>query len=712
MSTPANAVTVRQEAPSSLALVEHRDSLVRKYASTERHSIALDPGPIHRLGLSLDGGTLAGAAGNTLCIWDTRTRNCTHRLMFKEPVEHIAVSGDGQRVLVADRDNALHQIDHIDGSRSELTVAPEIITAIAVDPDYTLCAYGTADGFVRTLDIDGTEPGLKIDTGAIPTGIVVDTTRDVLLITQRGSAEVYSLSSGDLIATYDGNESQIPDIELPWTQIVTTQGSVVAAFDAKTGKIVGSAECASAAIDSTLDGSRIVAAINHRTIIWDGRSEELLLDIHTYNRAVRDVKISNDGEHVYTCGHDSTVEVHTAAGRWQASLADSYGSLTGAGLTEGDKQLVVSDEQGLVTVYDVETGKATRYVQHDSSIAKLRVSGTWAATSAYDGTAAVLDVESGETIRRVGDGQVEIQAVALDGRECLLTGNIHGAVRCYDIATGKLIREYFGNEDAVRSVCVSPCRRYLLTTSERGLVVLFDYATGELLHELMEFCIVYDACFDADGEFFFFGDGFGCIKRVSTATGMIVDRWRVIDSDIRSITFFNDRICSVGLFDDAVMVDPKTGEVQLRAPVDTTLCHRIAFSSSSGERFIAGAQDGRLRFFDPATGALTAELHHITSGHLWTTAATGETLQDQWFWTDRPEIVNVYSAVDGQETLLGPEDPLRTEYVRTHNSRATTMARVGLSARAAKRDVAQLAQTHRAAIEEARQTELLEHLAS
>ncbi|MDH3508771.1 MAG: hypothetical protein OEQ25_16665, partial [Gammaproteobacteria bacterium] len=85
--------------------------------------------------------------------------------------------------------------------------------------------------------------------------------------------------------------------------------------------------------------------------------------------------------------------------------------------------------------------------------------------------------------------------------------------------------------------------------------------------------------------------------------------------------------------------------------------------------------------------------------------------QDDWFWTDRTELVSVHSEVDGQKTLLGPDDALRTEYIRTRNSRAATMARVGLSARAAERDVARLAQTHRAALEESRRVELLEHLA-
>ncbi|MDH3508937.1 MAG: WD40 repeat domain-containing protein, partial [Gammaproteobacteria bacterium] len=558
MSTTANALTVQRDGPPSSALVEHRDSLVRKYASSEHHSIALDPGPIHRLALSLDGSTLAGAAGNALCIWETRLRKLTHRFVFEKPVEHVAISRDGQCVLIADSGNALHQIDCTSGLRSELAVAPEAITAIAVDPDCTLCAYGTADGVVRTLEVASPESGLAIETRDIPTRIAVDTSSDLLLVIQAGCAEVYRLSSGNLVTTYDDNEGVLPDVDLPWAQIVTNQESVVVVFDAATGDVLSAANCASAATDFTPDGTRIVAAMNHRTIIWDGRSDEPLLNIHTYNRAVQDVKISSDGAHIYTCGYDSTVDVHTSSGQWRASLADSYGSITGAALSDSDRHLVVTDEQGFVAVYDAESGSVMRLVQHDASIAKLRLSSTWAATSSYDGTATVLDIESGETICRVGDGQVEIQAVALDGQEILITGNGLGAVRCHDIDTGKIVREYFGNDSPVRSICVSPCRRYLLTTSEHGSVLLFDYLTGELLQRLMNLGIVYEACFDADGEFFFFGDRYGTVKKVHSASGAVTDRWRALNSEIRAIGFYNDRVCAVGLFDDAVMFDPLT----------------------------------------------------------------------------------------------------------------------------------------------------------
>lgn len=713
MTTQTNALTQHEAESGTLTLFEHRESFLRKYASRKHHAVALDPGPMHQLALSADGESLAGIAGTTLSIWDTRARQRTHRFAFAQRLGHVALDGDGQTLIVADTDSMLHLVTRDSASVGELAALDEPITALTMDSAGAICVIGLADGTTRVLDIRARQTLRELDTPDVASRFVIDTSRDLLMIGQNGRTTIHVMSSGDLVAAYSENEVRLTEDELPWTQILTMTEANALVFNAQTGEMTCGVGRLGARMASTTDGSLLVGACSHRLVVLDGHSADPQLDLSTYIRAVRDVKISDDGEEIYICGHDATVEVYTSSGRWLTALADAYCSIKGAACTNDDRQLVVTDEQGFVSVYDLESGAVSRHHQHAGCISEFAVCGTRVVTGSYDGTAAVLDIESGETVRRVGDGRVQIQGVALDGHSYVITGNGHGAVQRYDIVTGDLVCTYHGNRDAVRSACVSPCGRFLATTAEGGAILLFDYVSGKLLHELTSLSIVYRSCFDAEGEFLYFGDRFGSVNKMNTATGVIVDHWKVLQTEIRTVTYHDGRVCAVGLFDDAVVLDATTGETQLRTTVDTHLCHRVAFLNGNGTRFVTGGQDGRLRIHDTKTGALLAELHHLAQGFLWMTAPDAEETTDAgWFWTDRPELVDIYSSTEDKDALLAPDDAERAEYIRMHNSRAATMARVGLSARAAKRDIALLAQTHRAALDETRQVALLEQLSS
>ena len=706
--TSALAVCAATAATSLVTARKH--SLVEKYATNEHHSIVAAQGPFEVLSLSSDARVLAGAAGNVLCVWDTVGCHRTHRLVFREDIAHLAIAADGHELVVADLLNSLYLVELATATRCHLIDAPQPLTALSMASSAGICLFGTADRFIHVLDMRTGRTFCSFETVDVVSRLFVDVHDDLVFASQKEGVAVHRLSSGILVATY--GDGQQPSAEIPPRKIVIEGNSETCVIDSTTGQIVGTFDVLFDAMDYTPDGEYIVAAGSHYLRRWNGHSEQLEPRTHTYISTPTAVKISSDGELFYVSGDEATIDVRTRSGKWRGVLADIYCPIMGASMMSDNKHLIVADEQGFVVAYDVESGSVARHQIHETCVSKLRTYGTWIATGSYDGTAVVFDAESHEVIRRVSYGDTPIQAVALVGHEFLITGNAIGAVHCHDIGSGEVVSEFAGNTSAVRSVCASPCGRYLLTTADNGDVLLFDYETTTLLHSLSHINVIYEACFDESGDSFFFGDNFGTLKKVDSGSGAITARWNALPSDVRSVTLHSDRLCAIGLHHDAVILDTTTGSVLLRTSPDNSLRRRVAFLNAAGTRFVTGGQDGRLRFHCAETGGVVAELHHPTDGFLWTATGLSDESRGDWFWTDRPELIDVRSCTDGTEVMLEPEDARRKEYVRIHNSRAATMASVGMSERATKRNVNLLAQAHRSALEESRQMALLEHFAS
>jgi WD40 repeat protein len=674
------------------AIIDNKTAVIAQFGETERFTVVEDPGTYHKLALSADGNTIAAAASNVVCIWNTKTRERLDRQVFACVVRQIAITGDGQGLLVVDATNSIHAIDIPFSARTALGKHKCLITALGIDPSGSKAAMGDIQGNVFFFEPFNFVKNDHLQCTRAPGKLTVNLEQDVLTVLTQDSVQVFRISSKEKLGQFgvDGEVERLGHI--PEVPLVNLAENVVSVFDAVSGTLRTELQCLASEFDVTADASCVITASPGRVHVWDAISGNCLKEVKTYVYRVADVKICNDARSIYLCGdRDASIEHYQVESGRLASFVDLYCGIMAAATTDDDRRLVVADQRGVITVYDLATGAAKRYQAHGACISKMAVRGSWVATGAHDGLAKVLDIDTGAELYSVDFAGQPVQAIALGARGMLATGNCLGAMQLHDVARKTLVREYYGNTCSIRSLSISGCERFIMSTAEDGNVLVFDYESAELINQYNAHGMVYTGCFGDTGHDLFYGTDRGVVVRARVTVSEVIDRWPLHGTDVRSITICGSRLCSIGIGDDARIVDLANGKVILECPVSTRPYRRIAFLNKDATRFVTGGADGCLMFRDPKDGSVLAALHNLGSGFLFTTLCNGRKYdQAEWFWTDREELIQVHNQVAGIETLLPPTDTRHKEFVQSHKNRPATMAAVGMSPDVAKHAVGEL----------------------
>lgn len=666
---------------------ENRKRL-EQYAGGRRHTIVEDPGFFRKLALSGDGNTLAAATERVLCVFNTRTRERFDRFVFGHDIEHVAINGDGQVVFIADAAHAIHIIERLFSYRCQVMTCDKGITAMTIDSTGSRLAIADSNGGIDIMDTSDFGNVSRLDCGFVPQRIAIRDDRDWLLAFAKREIAVYRLSTAKRLARY-GKHKQVSDsFDLAGELLVTDAQEGFIVQDSAVGDSHFAPTPSYKAFDTTPDGSIYVIARNGGLFLWDANRGVEIRYVSSYVRAVADVKICAEGQSIYVCGDNATVECFSVSGERVATFSDFRVPIMAAATTSDDRKLVVAGENGTLAVYDLVSGEANRFHLHSCCISKMHVEGSLVATGAHDGWARVLDLDSGNEIFGVNFPGSPVQAVTLDGDRFLVTGNRLGQVQLYDLDNHELVREFHGNDCAVRSLSISPCRRYLMSTNDNGEALIFDYEFGALINQFQSTGTSYSGCFGETGEFLYFGDGIGQIIKVRPESKRASRRWSVHRSDVRSVRVQGKYLVSIGITDDAAILNPKSGKTILECPVDTRPYHRVAFMNAEGTRLVTGGQDGCLMFRDAADGSILAELRNLSHGFLWLTHdAKDPDGYGDCFWTEQDEMVQVYDRSRGVETLLSPSSKEYEDYIRIHKNQTMTMARVGMTPAAIDQNV-------------------------
>lgn len=681
------------------------------FGSGRRYTVIDNAGDFEKITLSGDGNILAAAAGRVLCLFNTKTRDLTERYVFDSDIEQVAVNDDGQVLLVADAKTAIHLIDVAFSHRSHVLTNQTGVTAMAIDITCSRLAIADVEGDIDIIDTGDFSKLLTLECGFVADRLNTRSDGNLLLCFGKREIAVYSLLTAKRLARY-GNDHHVEEsFCLKDEYLITAAPGGFVVFEPATNETRFVPAASYNAYAATPDGSLLVTARNYEFVLWQVNRNMEARQLHTYVRNASDVKICGEGQSVYLCGDDATVECFSVSGERIATYSDFHVPIMAAAATHDDRTLVVADEVGTVTAYDLVSGEGKRYHQHTCCISKLCVEGSLVATGAHDGWARVLDLNSGSEVFGVNFPGTPVQAVTLDGDRFVVIGNRLGQVRLYDLDNHSLVREFHGNHFIVRSLSISPCRRYLMSTNEIGEVMIFDYESGELINQFEGSGISYSGCFDETGEFLYFGDSVGNIAKTRPESKRVSRRWPVHRTDVRSIRIQDGNLVSLGIADDAFILDTKSGKPILECPLDTKPYRRAAFVNAAGTRLVTGGQDGCLMFRDTANGSILAELRNLAHGFLWLTR-DDENPADygSCFWTDREEMVQVYNRVGDIETLLAPASREYREYISIHNHRTRTMARVGMTPAATDQDSEALLSARRNSVVDRDPAALLERL--
>ena len=220
-----------------------------------------------------------------------------------------------------------------------------------------------------------------------------------------------------------------------------------------------------------------------------GRTSTLAMPIMTLSNAHRGasanaIAFSRDGRGLASGGSDKTTALWRtsdgASGNTNyATLVGCKNAVTGCVYTMDDECVVTSDADGIVRVWDAETGtQAKSYAStrgkcaNDVSAAR----GDVIASVGDDGNACVWDLRvKKKAVRKMAIGVpqtcVELSA---DG-ERAYTAGVDEVVRAWDARMdGKAILTLSGHEDTVTGLALSPCGSYLLSNAMDNTLRMWD----------------------------------------------------------------------------------------------------------------------------------------------------------------------------------------------------------------------------------------------
>ncbi|MEX0678198.1 MAG: hypothetical protein WD063_14035 [Pirellulales bacterium] len=184
----------------------------------------------------------------------------------------------------------------------------------------------------------------------------------------------------------------------------------------------------------------------------------------------------------------------------------------------GGSRLVCGAQDGTATVFDVRTGKELVRLTHKGRVATgaLSPDGSIVAVSAADNKVHVWDVAGAKETRQLDHPDlVWCVAFSPDGRLIATgtgatpTGDVaaqrvpagdDNAVRLWDAASGRLVRELKGHGHAVASVAFSPDSRRLATGSFDGTLRLWDVERGTELCRASGKSWIFKVVYSPDAE--------------------------------------------------------------------------------------------------------------------------------------------------------------------------------------------------------------------
>ncbi|MDJ0619674.1 MAG: NACHT domain-containing protein [Calothrix sp. MO_192.B10] len=215
-------------------------------------------------------------------------------------------------------------------------------------------------------------------------------------------------------------------------------------------------------------------------------------------------------------------------------------------------------------------------------------------------------------------GNVLSVAFSPDG-EMLATGDHHGMVRVWEVASGRELLVGKGHRSEVHSVAFSPDGRTVASASLDTSIKLWNVSTGQCCRTLQEHTNwVYSVAFSPDGRTVASTSSDTTVKLWDVSTGQCCQNLQGHTKTVRSVAFSPDgRILATGSIDKTVKLwDVSTGQCcqTLQGHTDGVLS--VAFSPDS--RILAsGSYDQTVRLWYVSTRQCCQILQGYTNSVNW-----------------------------------------------------------------------------------------------
>ncbi len=438
-------------------------------------------GPVLDAAFSPDGQQLlSGAADALIILWDVNEGTVIRE--FKghgSKVIGVAFMQDGAAILSGSYDLSFRLWDAVSGELLQVRETGDFAEGMALSPDgHTMLHYVTHVVYAWDANqFDGPHQKLYGHDGQIYDLSYSSDGQLALSTGEDKTVRVWALGGSD--------ELQIVPLGYPAT-------AAAAAPDGKT-LAVGGWDQGAQVLDietqtvlRSLPGVRGIIAPGSLTISADGRYAAAASGNYDESGDVNSLLVWDLATGELLCD----LVGHTASPRTVAFGPDSTILLSGS--TEAEKD-------GAMIQWDVTTCSMVRRLPAEVDVVGIDVSadGRTALSSSNAGQMTLWDLETGEATRTFElPGDVLLDGVFGPNDETVLAAALSGLIVQWDPQTGAEVNRFVGHDGGVWAIELSHDGRMLASSDDTGLVILWDAASGDELrrhhaHEALSFDVAF-----------------------------------------------------------------------------------------------------------------------------------------------------------------------------------------------------------------------------
>ena len=410
----------------------------------------------------------------------------------------IAVSrnGDSRLLATADVDN-IRVWDVISGELLR-SYGGSATTALAVAPDGTWLAAGSADGDVTLWGMaDGTETRLVREPGpegklASIAAIAIFPDSKRLALASGKTIEIWAATgafSHSLVNHGNWVNSLAVSPNGKWLAAGSADGTVHT-WDVGTGMdndaevIPRDVPPMVTAIAAAPDGAWLVTGDeNGLAQIRDASSGEVRHSLTGHTEWVGTVAVAGTGEWLATGSEDDTARIWTAAdGTIRHILRGHTAPVVDVAISPDSTWLVTAGQDHTARIWNAATGEPLHVLKghaHPVNAVAVAPSGRWLVTAGGDATAAIWSADG--TLRHFLDGHsgpLHAVAVSPDSRWVATVGR-DGTTWIWEADVGEAWGTFKAHHDWVTSIAFDPTGRWVATASRDGTAAVLDLESGE-----------------------------------------------------------------------------------------------------------------------------------------------------------------------------------------------------------------------------------------
>ncbi|EDR10615.1 WD-40 repeat-containing protein [Laccaria bicolor S238N-H82] len=546
-----------------------------------------------------------------LQIWDAKTGQQLRNLQgHTAAVTSVAFSPNGNQIVSGSWDTSVRVWDAKSGYQLKKLNHPDWVLSAVFSPDGHKIVSGSRDELVRIWEIKTGRRLLKLkghtewvrSVAFSPNGnAIVSGSRDY-------SVRVWNAETGHQDMMFQGHMGQVKSVTFSPDGRKIVSGAwdnCIKIWDAKTGQQLKDLQGHTGPINSVAfspNGKQILSGAGDNSVcVWDVKTGDQLAELQGHAGPVQSVAFSHDGNSIVSGSYDCSVWV------WDIKFSSSqrlqgHTSPVRSVIFLSDDQILSGFENGLMKVWDANTGKELRRLQ-DTNFGVLSVAfssvGQKIVSGLFNGSVYVRDAKTDQLRKFQGHtGIVTSVAFSPDGN-LIASGSKDQSVRIWKANEGHQLRNMPGNNGGVLSVAFSPDGNFVVSGCIDTRVQIWNVNTGQLRNIQGHSDSVHTVAFSHDGKFIVSGSEDKSVRVWEAETGHLLWSMQGHTDTVRSVAFSPDSNLIVsGSKDKTVRIwDAKTGHQLRKLQGHSAVVFAVAFSSD-GKQIISGSQDFSVRLWD------------------------------------------------------------------------------------------------------------------